>query len=102
VAVDGNCLDITADGDFRKFCANDIINSLNSDPVGNRRLTAEESAALSRLLSGIPRLGIDVTAADGQWYLSPVRSYLDLSNALLEPLQGDDLLVLLKLVTRQR
>jgi hypothetical protein len=41
-----------------------------------------------------------VTSTDGQWYVNPVRSYLDLSNTLLEPLQGNDLLVLIKLITR--
>lgn len=100
VAVSGDCLEITADGDYRKFCAGDIANALNSGPLRNRPLTAEESAALSRFASGVPRIGIDVTSTDGQWYLNPVRSYLDLSNALLEPLQGNDLLVLLKLIRR--
>lgn len=101
VAVDGSdCLGITTDGNYRKFCANDIINALNSDPLRNHPLTAEESAALSRFASGVPRIGIDVTSTDGQWYVNPVRSYLDLSNTLLEPLQGNDLLVLIKLITR--
>jgi hypothetical protein len=101
VAVSGDCLEITADGDYRKFCAGDIINALNSGPLRSRPLTAEESAALSRFASGIPRIGIDVTSTDGQWYLNPVRSLLDLNNAVLEPLQDNDLLVLLKLLTRQ-
>lgn len=100
VAVSGDCLEITADGDYRKFCAGDIVNALNTGPLRNRPLTAEESAAVSRFASGVPHVGIDVTATDGQWYLNPVRSYLDLSNALLEPLQANDLLVLLKLITR--
>lgn len=100
VAVSGDCLEITADGDYRKFCANDIINLLNSGPLRHRRVTPEQSAALSRFASAIPRIGIDVTETDGQWYLNPVRSYLDLSNALLEPLQDNDLLALLKLFTQ--
>jgi hypothetical protein len=97
VAVAGNCLEITADGDYRKLCATDIINGLNTGPLRGRALTAEQSAALSRFASGIPRIGVDVTSTGGQWYLNPARSYLDLSNALLEPLQDNDLLVLLKL-----
>ena len=100
VAVAGNCLDITSDGNYQKVCANEIINAWNADPQHTKKLTGEQAAALSRFATGIPQIGIDVTATDGQWYLSAMRTYMDLSNALLEPLQDNDLLVLLKLFTR--
>lgn len=100
VAVNGDCLDITVDGNYRNVCADAIIDQLNAGPLRNRPVSATEAAALKRFASGIPRIGIDVTESHGQWYLNPVRSYLDLSNALLEPLQDNDFLTLLKLLQR--
>ena len=100
VAVDGDCLGITDDGDYRKLCAGELIKNLNAGPLRDKPLNAEQSAALSRLASGIPRLGVDVTSSGGQWYLNPARTYLGLSSALLEPLHDNDLLILLKLLQR--
>jgi hypothetical protein len=101
VTVNGDCLEVTVDGDFRKFCADQIVTLLNSGPLKDRPLTAEQSAALTRLAQGIPNIGIATSQSDGQWYLNPIRSYLDLSNALVEPLHDNDLIVLLKLVMDQ-
>jgi hypothetical protein len=98
VAVDGNCLGITRDGDFRKLCAIDIINELNAGPLRDRPLTAEEKAALGRFASGVPNIGVEVSSSGGQWFIDPVRSYLDMSNALVEPLHDNDLILLLKLL----
>jgi hypothetical protein len=97
VAVNGNCLGITVDGDYRNFCSNQIVSLLNSGPFSGRPLTSEESAALTRFAEGIPNIGIDVTSSGGAWYINPLRTYFDLSNALLEPLHDTDLLVLIKL-----
>ncbi len=98
VVVNGNCLEVTADGDFQKFCADEIAKRLNAGPLSDKPLTAEQTAALTRLAEGLPNIGIDVSSSDGQWYLNPVRSWLDLTNALVEPLHDNDLIVLLKLV----
>ena len=97
VAINGKCLGITVDGDYRNFCANQLVSLLNSGPFTAKPLTSEETAALTRFAEGIPNIGIDVTQSGGQWYISPLRTYFDLSNALLEPLHDTDLLVLLKL-----
>jgi hypothetical protein len=97
VAVNGKCLGITVDGDYRNFCANQIVSLLNTGPFSGKPLTSEETAALTRFAEGIPNIGIDVTQSGAQWYISPLRTYFDLSNALLEPLHDTDLLVLIKL-----
>ena len=98
VVVNGNCLEVTADGDFQKFCADEIAKQLNKGPLRDKPLTAEQTAALTRLAQGIPNIGIDVSSSGGQWYLNPMRSYLDLTNSLVEPLHNNDLIVLLKLL----
>ncbi len=97
VAIIGKCLGITVDGDYRNFCANQLVTLLNSGAFTAKPLTSEETAALTRFAEGIPNIGIDVTQSGGQWYISPLRTYFDLSNALLEPLHDTDLLVLIKL-----
>ena len=97
VAVNGTCLEITVDGDYRNFCANQIVTLLNSGPFTGKPLTSEETAALTRFAEGIPNIGIDVTQSGGQWYISPLRTYFDMSNAVLEPLHDTDLFVLIKL-----
>jgi len=97
VAVNGNCLGVTVDGDYQNFCANRLVSLLNSGPFTGKPLTSEETAALTRFAEGIPNIGIDVTQSGRQWYISPLRTYFDLSNALLEPLHDTDLLVLIKL-----
>lgn len=102
VRVTQDCLDITTDGDYRKLCADDIVRQLGSTVLKDKPLTAEEQAALRHLAQGIPNLGLDVTSTDGQWYIDPVRSYLDVTNAMVEPLEGNDLLVLIHLVASAR
>jgi len=100
VAIDGGCLMVTVDGDHQKLCTIDLIQELNDGPFRDKPLTPVEIRALGHLIEGIPNVGVDVTSTDGQWYLNPARSYLDLSNALFEPLQDNDFLVLLKLMQR--
>jgi hypothetical protein len=100
VAINGECLDITADGDHQQFCADQITKKLNAGPFHDKPLTAEESAALGRLAHGVANLGVELSSSGGQWYVNAIRSYLDMNNALLEPLHDNDLLVLLNLLER--
>lgn len=98
VRVTQNCLEVTTNGDYRKLCADDVAKQVASSAFPNKTLTADEQAALRHLAEGIPNIGLDVTSVDGQWYIDPVRSYLDLTNAVAASLQGNDLLVLIHLV----
>jgi hypothetical protein len=96
VAIHGDCAEITVDGDYRKFCSDQLVKQVNA----SKPLTAEESAALRRLARGVANVSIDAVYSDGQWYISALRSYLDGINALLEPLHDNDLIVLLHLLKR--
>lgn len=93
VATDGSCTSMTQDGDTTKLCADDLVDQASSflqmfgvaDSV-----TAAQRTALGHLITGVTDLGLDVTEVDGAWYVNPVRSYLDVANAVLGALQGDD------------
>jgi hypothetical protein len=100
VTINGDCAEITVDGDYRKFCADQLVKQLNAGPFRNSPLTAEESAALQRLARGVANVSTDAVYSDGQWYIAALRSQLDGINALLEPLHDNDLIVLLHLMKR--
>jgi hypothetical protein len=100
VALTDGCVEVTYDGDYRKFCADELIKDLNAGPLRDKPLTPEESAALGRLAKGIANSSIDTTESNGQWYIAALRSYLDGINQLVEPLQSNDLITLLKLLNR--
>jgi hypothetical protein len=100
VAIDGECAEITVDGDYRKYCADQLVKDLNAGPLRDKPLTAEESAALRRLARGVANVSVDAVLSDGKWYLETLRSYVDGINALLEPLHDNDLIVLLHRLKR--
>jgi hypothetical protein len=47
-------------------------------------------------LGGLTKIGIDTTQSGGQWYVNPVRSYLDVSGSILSGLKDNDLLELIR------
>lgn len=100
VALSDGCVAVTYDGDRRKYCADELIKDLNAGPLRDKPLTPEESAALGRLARGVANSSIDTTQSNGQWYIAALRSYLDGINQLVEPLQSNDVITLLKLLNR--
>lgn len=100
VALSDDCVEVTYDGDYQKFCADELIKKLNAGPLRDKPLTAEESAAVGRLARGVAHTSLDATQSGGQWYIAALRSYLDGINQIVEPLQSNDLIVLLRLLNR--
>ena len=100
VAIAGDCVEVTYDGDYNKYCADELIKKLNAGPLRDKPLTPDESAALGRLARGAADSSVDATESNGQWYVAALRSYLDGVNKIVEPLQNNDLITLLKLLNR--
>ena len=97
VAVVGKCVQVSAQGDEHKFCASDVMGQLNDTGV-LPALDPAQKTAIQDLLSGVVNVGIDTAQSGGKWYINPVRSSLDLTNSLLSGLQGNDVIVLVKLI----
>jgi hypothetical protein len=86
--------------DYRKYCADQLVKELNVGPLHDKPLTSEESAALRRLARGMTTVSVDAVFSDGKWYLETLRSYVDGINALPEPLDDNDLILLLHRLKR--
>jgi hypothetical protein len=97
--VDGSCIEVSAKGDHKRMCTSDfvteIINSVGGFGVPVNVTTAQRQA-LADLLGGLTKIGIDTTQSGGQWYVNPVRSYLDVSGSILSGLKDNDLLELIR------
>jgi hypothetical protein len=90
VTMDGDCANVSAQGESRRLCSSEILSLATSGPFGEN-LTAGQKQALQDLFSGLQNAaGIDMSQTDGKWYVNPIRTYFDLSNALLSGLKGDD------------
>jgi hypothetical protein len=106
VVVQNNCYDIVFDGDSRKECPNEAAVGIEHALVDFGivdRVTPAQRTALEHLVSGLGAFGIDTSkSTGGQWYVNPVRSYMDIVNEALSGLKGDDALVLFKLLSQAR
>ncbi len=100
VKVDGNCVDVTVNSDEKRMCTTDFVTEI-IDTLHSFGVTADVSSAqrqaLSDLLGGITKVGVDTTQSGGSWYVNPVRSYLDISTSVLSGLKGNDLIELIDL-----
>ncbi|SHG07366.1 hypothetical protein SAMN05443575_1297 [Jatrophihabitans endophyticus] len=96
VAVDGDCVSVTVDGDTKQFCASDVVDMLQQRGFG---LTRAQAQAVARVYAGLGQdVGIETTQVDGSWYVNPLRTYTRLGATVLSKLQGNDLLELIGLV----
>lgn len=106
VEVDGDKYQVTRSGDCysvqtpdqqQSLCA-DEMSKLLQDQVGGGLPRAVKDL-ISRLGAGLMKDGVGVvtTQVDGKWYVSPLRSYGELTLTLLRALQPGDLDALLKL-----
>jgi hypothetical protein len=102
VELANGCVRATVSGATKNFCANDIVDqvvSLISGFGGSApQLTAAQRTAFADLFTGLTKVGVDVGQSGGKWYITPVRSYLDLTDSILSGLQGNDILELAKLI----
>ncbi|MDQ6937174.1 MAG: hypothetical protein M3140_05625, partial [Actinomycetota bacterium] len=97
VTVDGDCLQVESGGDSKRLCASELVDKYLAQ---RRSFTSEQRRALSDLFAALPKIGIVTTQSDGRWYVSPIRSYADVSTAVLGGLRDDDLLILVKLANK--
>jgi hypothetical protein len=97
VKVDGNCAEVTVQGDQKRFCAAEFAAQIVAylKNFGTAEPTAGQQQALEHLLTGLTKIGVDTTQSGGKWYVNPVRSYLDVTNAVLAGLKGNDLVELI-------
>lgn len=98
VAVDGSCFTVTSNGKEQKECTSNLVDGIVSflDDFGaSTKMAPAQRQAFEHLLSGLTKVGVDTTQSGGQWYVNPVRSYLDISSSILSGLQGNDLLELI-------
>jgi hypothetical protein len=99
VKVDGSCVDVTAKGEHKRMCASDFVAQLISFLEGfgvSSHVTPAQQQAFEDLLTGFTKVGIDTTQSGGQWYVNPVRSFLDVNSSVLSGLQDNDLLELFR------
>ncbi len=94
--LDGDCVVLTKGNDSHRECAMDDL-----EKRAHLKLTAPQRAAVQHLIAAIPKIGVVATRSGGKWFVSPVRSYIDVGSAVLGGLQGNDLLVLIKLFKQQ-
>jgi hypothetical protein len=108
----GNCVTISAGGQTKRYCAADIIDkiaaaiprvtcSVSPFPGGcsgsGHNLKPAQKTALTHLVNGLLSLGVDTAESNGKWYVTPIRTYADISSTVLGSLQGHDLFALASL-----
>lgn len=98
LAVSGNCVNISAQGNTRRFCSADVLKLIPQSV----QLSAAQRTALEHLLQGVLEVGVDLSQSGGAWYVDGMRTYFDLSGELFSHLQGDDAITLLRLVAGLR
>jgi hypothetical protein len=98
-SIDGDCVNVEADGDSDQYCATDAFDEFADNDVV---LTSTEKTALTNLFKALPNIGVIATESGGKWFISPLRTYTDLGTAVLSGLGGNDLITLIKLVNKER
>lgn len=99
VTQNGSCFTVRAAGRTQKTCLTDALAQAEKQAVSGGMTTAERNA-FTDLLSGVGKLGIDVTKTRGRYYVNPVRTYAGLLDQVLSGLKGDDAHLLLNLIAR--
>jgi hypothetical protein len=103
VAINGSCADVAAGGQTQHICATQLIDKLGStlrEYLGTAALSPATTQALSRVLTGLTKIGVDTSQTNGQWYINPVRSVLDVTNSVLGALHDNDIINLIEFFTR--
>ncbi|MCB1002528.1 MAG: hypothetical protein KDB40_24790, partial [Acidimicrobiales bacterium] len=91
-SVDGDCATIEVDGESERFCKDDLKSEAIDDLglVDGDEIT-ELIDVVNEALSDWEVGGIAVHEVDGQWFVSPVRSWFDVMNGLLAALDAGEL-----------
>jgi hypothetical protein len=112
ISRQGNCITVSAGGRSKQYCAADIIDkiaaaiprvacSVSPFPGGcsgsGHNLNPAQKTALTHLVNGLLSIGVDTAESDGKWYVTPIRTYADISSTVLGSLHGNDLFALASL-----
>jgi hypothetical protein len=99
VTRSGDCYSVQTPDEQQSVCANDVP-KLIEQQVGRSQLPQAVRDLIGHLATGLMKDGVGVvtTQVDGKWYVSPLRSYSELTLTVLRALQPGDLDGLLKLV----
>ncbi|MEZ5219857.1 MAG: hypothetical protein R2743_00045 [Ilumatobacteraceae bacterium] len=91
-SVDGDCATIEVDGESERFCKDDLKSEAIDDlGLADGEEITELIDVVNDALSDWEVGGIAVHEVDGQWFVSPVRSWFDVMNGLLAALDADEL-----------
>ena len=104
VTLDGDCVELTLPGkSAQRVCASQAVTQIENllTTFGQPPLTAAQKQALNDLFGGSTSAGgIITTQSGGQWYVNPVRTLFEGSTTVLKRLKDNDVLELIRLVTR--
>jgi len=91
IEVRDGCVTATFEGEEESFCQDDLqagaLEELGIDDEGTQQFLDTVEEAFSDWAPG----GIAVHEVDGEWYVSPLRSYFDFFNGLLGALDAQEL-----------
>jgi hypothetical protein len=98
--IDGDCVKVNEGGQSEQMCGADLAQMVAEfAELGGTDLTDEQLAAIERAALGYMNSGVVVTEVDGEWYISPARTFGDLSMGFLRKLQPGDLETLVALLS---
>jgi hypothetical protein len=96
--ITGDCVTVAEGGESQELCGADLAEMVAEfAEMGGTELTEEQLGAIERAALGYVHSGVVVTEVDGQWYLSPSRTFGDMSMGFLRKLQPGDLETLIRL-----
>lgn len=99
ITIADECFEIGSGGRSEKTCPSDLIEAILQGISGfsgtQLDATSAQTQALANLLNGVTNLGVFTSQTDGQWYINPVRTVLELGNGVLAKLQNNDILTLI-------
>jgi hypothetical protein len=96
--VDGTCFSSTIGSRSSRQCPGDLIDVVSASVGLPLKFTQAQRQAVADLLGGLSKVGVDTSQISGQWFVDPVRTYLDLENELLSQLRGNDVLEVVGLI----
>lgn len=98
ITRDGDCYTVKADKTDERLCADEIGKLVQQQ--GGKKLPAAAADVISRIGAQVLKDGVGVVATqvDGKWYVSPFRTYYELTFTLMRGLQPKDIDALLALV----
>lgn len=99
VKVDAGCFSISYDGQTKRQCPADLIDTATQSFGFPTKVTAAQRQAITDLIAGLGKVGVDTSQTGGQWFVAPVRTYFDLENEILSQLKGNDVIELVDLIT---